>query len=88
MKLILASITLFSSISFAQLAPTNLSYYNVNNCSIWTYSTEGRGYVCASYPSQVMVPDVYSTADNLNALNDRIKKLEDKVQQLEAQLKK
>jgi hypothetical protein len=79
---------LFSSVSFAAVSPENLTYHRISNCTYWTFLTgvSPSGYLCASYPWDVNVADAQSTADNLNALSERIKQLEARIQQLETQL--
>lgn len=74
---------LFVSLAQAQEInlPQNLQTHRIHNCTFWSY--QNGGYSCSGYPSQVVVPDAYSTVNLINSLDARIKALEAKVQELE-----
>lgn len=82
-SLVIFSGLLISSAGFAQ----SLNFERINNCMTWNYSPEARGYICASYPWTVNVPNYFDTSEALRLLNERVKALEAKVQSLEAQIR-
>jgi hypothetical protein len=62
----------------------SLRSYNFGACNFWTYSSDSRGYLCSSYPSQVTVPDAYSVEEENRQLRTRIEDLEKRVKALES----
>jgi hypothetical protein len=57
----------------------------VRPCNFWSRESgpSARGYVCASYPVSVRVPDSRSVQQAIDTLERKIEQLERRVQELE-----
>jgi len=75
----------FSSVLLAQSPTSTVNYYNISNCTSWTWvsSNSGSGYMCSGYPMTVSVPEVQSM---VRALNDVESELLKKISDLEARI--
>ena len=62
-----------------------LSVRSISPCSFWTYNSApgSSGYLCSSY-SSVNVADGYQTQNAMDALEERIRVLEEKVKTAES----
>lgn len=50
--------------------------YSAQPCSFWTYNMNGGGYLCSSYTMGISIPDGNAVNQELNALSDRVRRLE------------
>ncbi len=84
-RLVLAASIVMSGSALANNVDENITVYNFGACNWWQYNSgsNGSGYVCSNYPTNVQVPDARDMVNVLNNMIEKIDALEARVKALE-----